>query len=232
MSEAALRQMIEQLQRDVAALAARSRSPLNPAVRVIVQTGHGFTIGQLIRHNGTSWVQSLADAAENAVIGGMVISVQGANTFTLGTPGLYVTGLSGKTAGAVHYLDETTPGGMTETAPALAVPVLLADSASSGVLLACVAAGGGTPPTEAGTVWASDTDGTAGEWVRDLDLGENDTGKAGKLRLLSPDAVGVAVEIDAALVPSAAKQLSIREVEECDAGVTKKRLILASALYT
>jgi hypothetical protein len=262
MSDTALRQMIEQLQRDVAALAARSRSPLNPAVRVIVQTGHGFTVGQLIRHNGTSWVKSQADTAANAVIGGMVISVQGANTFTLGTPGLYVTGLSGKTAGAMHYLDATTAGAMTTTAPAISVPVLLADSATSGVLLACAAAGGGGAgnASEYGYVYASAASSPfAGEWTRSQSLGRGqrtssaDVGSLDVAISTDGDAVLIGDAVDGiavydrsvstsvpvikialgnAALNATGRALEVREIDVCDGGTAKKMLVLCSVPYT
>lgn len=91
--------------------------------------------------------------------------------------------------------------------------------------------GGGLMPTEDGTVFASDGAGTAGEWVRDLDLGRNATGKAGVLRVRSPDASGDAVVIDGALVTASGKKLTVREIDICDGTTPKKMLVVGSAPY-
>lgn len=199
---------------------------------MVQQTTHGLAVKDVVRHNGTDWTKSQADTAANAVVGGMVIAVLSPDVFIVATPGSYVSGLSGLTAGAVHYLDASTAGALTTTAPAIAVPIIHADTTTSGVLMSAWPGGSsGVAPTEDGTVFASDSAGTAGEWVRDLDLGKNATGKAGVLRVKSPDASGDAVVIDGALVTASSKKLTVREEDVCDAGVAKKRLILASAPY-
>ncbi len=95
---------------------------------------------------------------------------------------------------------------------------------------AAVWATGVPNPTEDGTVLCSKSDLT-GEWVMNVDIGRNAAGKAGKIQVLSPNASGVAVEVDAALVTAAARKLTLREIDVCDAGVAKKMLILASAPY-
>jgi hypothetical protein len=120
---------------------------------------------------------------------------------------------------------------VTTTEPTISAPVY--DAMSTTVAQVCSGGGGATAlaPTEDGTVFASDTAGTAGEWVRDLDLGKNASSKAGKLRILSPDASGVAVEIDGSLVPASSKKLTVREVDICDAGTAKKMLVIGSAPY-
>jgi hypothetical protein len=64
-----------------------------------------------------------------------------------------------------------------------------------------------------------------------VDIGRNATSKAGVLTLLSPNASGDAVVIDAALVTASTKKLTVREIDVCDAGVAKKMLVLASAPY-
>jgi hypothetical protein len=107
----------------------------------------------------------------------------------------------------------------------------MADSTKSGVLIVGAGGGAATPPTEDGTVWCSKSDLSGGEWVLTVDIGRNATSKAGKLQLLSPNASGVAVEIDAALVTASGKKLTIREINVCDAGLAKKMLVLGSATY-
>jgi hypothetical protein len=226
---ATLRAELEAIKRRLPTRVGRDRP--EATVRMVLQASHGLAVKNPIRNNGTSWVKSQADTAANAVVGGVVIAVLSANAFIMATPGSYVAGLSGLTAGAVHYLDASTAGALTATAPAIAVPIIHADTTTSGVLMSAWPGGGVTAPTEDGLVFASDSAGTAGEWVRDLDLGKNATGKAGVLRVRSPDAGGDAVVIDGALVTASGKKLTVREEDVCDAGVAKKRMILASAPY-
>lgn len=113
-------------------------------LRRVVQASHGFSVGDPIRHNGTSWVKSKADTTANAVVAGIVVSVPHTGVFVVATGG-YIPGLTGLTAGALHYLG--TSGGLTTTAPTIAVPVLMADSTTSGVMFPTLPsnAGGGYP---------------------------------------------------------------------------------------
>jgi hypothetical protein len=196
---------------------------------MVKQTTHGFAVKDVIRHNGTSWTKSQADTASNAVVGGIVVAVLSPDVFVMATAG-YVAGLSGLTAGSVHYLSAATAGALTTTAPGTAVPVLLADSTTTGVIMA-LGSSGGIAPTEDGTVFCSNSAGTAGEWVLTVDIGRNAVGKAGKIQILSPDASGVAVEIDAALVTASTKKLKIQESDVCDGAYTKKILHLRSDTY-
>jgi hypothetical protein len=216
----------------VGALPGRFNGPrLGPSYRYVNKTAHGFAIGTVVRPDATTWGKSQADTAANAIVAGIVVSVPHANAFVVAFPGTYVRGLTSLTAGAVHFLDATTAGALTTTAPAIAVPILLANTTTSGVVMSAWPGGGVAAPTEDGLVFASDSGGTAGEWVRDLDLGKNATGKAGVLRVRSPDAGGDAVVIDGALVTASGKKLTVREVDVCDAGVAKKMLVLGSAPY-
>lgn len=209
----------QQLKRDVAALRAqlsrvegmaRAQVPTSfagaPAATtlVVTQASHGFAVKDPVRYNGTSWVKSTADTAANAIVAGIVTTVINANTVIVTTGG-YAAGLSGLTAGSVYYLDTT--GGLTATAPAIAVPVLMADSTTSGVIIA--GSGGGVPnPLVLGSVSAD-----------------------GKLQIFGDVANAVVVEIDGSLVTASSKELTIREIDVCDAGVAKKMLVLGSATY-
>lgn len=231
--EELLERRVADLERMMRRVSARDiQGGLPATTQIVQQTTHGLAVKDVVRHNGTSWTKSQADTAANAVVGGMVVAVLSPDLFVLATPGSYVTGLSSLTAGSVHYLDASTAGALTTTAPTIAVPILLADSTSSGVIMAAASSGSSiASPTEDGTVFASNSGGTAGEWVRTLDLGRNAASKAGKLQILSPDASGVAVEIDGALVTASSKKLTVREIDVCDAGVAKKMLVVGSAAY-
>jgi hypothetical protein len=133
----------ELLERRVAALEARMRAAparttpghTTSTTFVVSKTAHGLAVKNVVRHDGTNWVKSQADTAANAVVGGMVIAVLSPDVFVVAMPGSYVSGLSSLTAGSVHYLDETTAGAMTTTAPTIQVPILLADTATSGIML-------------------------------------------------------------------------------------------------
>jgi len=104
-------------------------------VKAITQNTHGFSVGDWLRHNGTIYVLAKADSASNAESIGVVSTVTDTNNFDLTTEG-YVTGLSGLTAGEAHFLDESTAGDITATAPIgeseIVKPVLIADSTTSG----------------------------------------------------------------------------------------------------
>ena len=103
--------------------------------RDIAQTGHGLVVGNVVRHNGTSYVKAQANSAANAEVVGIVAAVADANNFTLHYGGR-ITGLSGLTAGNVYYLDDDTSGLLTATEPPdagdVSKPLLMADSTTSG----------------------------------------------------------------------------------------------------
>lgn len=105
----------------------------------ITQTSHGFSVGNVIRLNGTStYAVAQADSVSDAEAIGIVSTVTDANNFVLTTGG-YVTGLSGLTANTVYFLDPSVAGGLTATQP-VAVgqvnkPIFISDTATSGYLI-------------------------------------------------------------------------------------------------
>lgn len=105
--------------------------------RDINQTTHGFSVGDWVRHNGTIYVAAQADVDANSDALGVVSAVAGVDDFTLQIHG-YITGLSGLTAGAAHFLSDTVAGAITATPPAdvgeIVKPVLIADSTTSGYI--------------------------------------------------------------------------------------------------
>lgn len=98
------------------------------------QTTHGFAVGNVLYHNGTSYALADASAIATAEVVGIVSAVADVDNFTLTTGGR-ITGLSGLTAGEAHFLSETA-GAITATAPttigAIVKPILVADSATTG----------------------------------------------------------------------------------------------------
>lgn len=98
----------------------------------VADTSHGFTVGDVLRFDGTNWVEAKADTAANAVVAGMVVSVPDTDTFALAASG-FVSGLTSLTAGSTYYLQDA--GGLGTSAGTVSVPVLLALTTTSGVLL-------------------------------------------------------------------------------------------------
>lgn len=81
----------------------------------LTQSGHGFSSGSWIRHNGSSWVTAQGNTIANSTGVWFVKSVSG-NDFTIVQRGR-VTGLSGYTAGQLLYLSAATAGAATNTKP-------------------------------------------------------------------------------------------------------------------
>ncbi len=167
-ASAAVASVIQAAQ-NVPLIQARQRASVDPGPLfwTVSQASHGLSVNNVIRHNGTIWIKSQADTAANAVVGGIVIAVISTGVFVMASAG-YVSGLSGLTAGSVHYLDAATAGALTTTAPSIQCPIIHADTATSGTLLSMWAGGGGvihvatTNPTATddssagyvlGTVW-------------------------------------------------------------------------------
>ena len=104
----------------------------------INQTGHGFVVGDWIRHNGTIYTKAQADSAANSRVVGVVISVIDADNFIVQSVG-YVDTLSGLTAGTIYYLSPSSAGAMTTTEPTaedqISKPVFIADSTTTGWVL-------------------------------------------------------------------------------------------------
>lgn len=97
----------------------------------ILQVDHGFSVGELLRFDGTNWVRSQADQDTSSDVYGIVSQVTGPNSLVLTTSGL-VTDLTGLTPGVPYYLSPDIPGALTEISPdvsgAVNKPVLLSIS--------------------------------------------------------------------------------------------------------
>ena len=98
------------------------------------QASHGFSVGTILTHNGSSYVAAQADSASNAEVIGIVSEVQDTNSFTIQTSG-HLTGLSGLTAGTVYFLSDTTAGTATSTEPTISKPVYYASSTTEATML-------------------------------------------------------------------------------------------------
>ena len=104
----------------------------------ISQVSHGFSVGQILYLNGSTYALAKADAANTAESTGIVSNIFSADMFQLTEIG-YAKGLSGLTAGNVYFLSDTVSGALTATEPtvigSVTKPMLLADSTTSGYVL-------------------------------------------------------------------------------------------------
>jgi hypothetical protein len=113
-----------------------ARPPIPPGnTAAIVQSGHGFSPGQVLRWNGSTHVLAKGDTAANAEAVGIVSHVWDANRFTLMFFGK-CTELSGLTPGAVYFLSPSTAGALTTTEPSvnpqISKPLLIAITPTTG----------------------------------------------------------------------------------------------------
>lgn len=103
----------------------------------VTQVGHPFSVGDVVRHNGTIYVKAAATDTAHAEVIGIVSEVLG-STFKITTHG-YIIGLSGLTAGTVYFLSTTTAGGLQTVEPTatghVSKPILVADSTTSGYVI-------------------------------------------------------------------------------------------------
>lgn len=99
------------------------------------QSTHGFSVGDVVYFNGTIYALADASAESTAEVAGIVSAVADTNNFTLLYSG-YISGLSGLTSGAAHFLSETA-GDLTATEPttagAVSKPLLIGLSTTTGL---------------------------------------------------------------------------------------------------
>jgi hypothetical protein len=112
-------------------------APGNSTVQPITQTAHGFSVGNVLYFNGTSYVKANASAASTAEVIGIVSAVANANSFTLLMEG-WISTLSGLIAGDTYFLSDVTSGLLTTTEPTttghISKPLLVATSSTTGVM--------------------------------------------------------------------------------------------------
>lgn len=102
----------------------------------VSQAAHGFTTGQAVYYNGTTWLLAKADNASTLGVG--VVQVVDANNFNVVTAGP-LTGLTGLTAGQYYFVSDVTAGTLSLVEPtsssSFSNPVLFAVSATVGIVL-------------------------------------------------------------------------------------------------
>lgn len=134
---AATQTALDELADRTKALEGASGGAADAVTKDIAQAAHGLSVGDWVRLSGGDYVEAQANSATNAEVVGVVSAVADVNNFTLQVAGR-VTGLSGLTANAVHFLDASTAGAATATEPtggSVSKPVLIADSTTSGWVL-------------------------------------------------------------------------------------------------
>jgi hypothetical protein len=100
------------------------------------QTAHGFTSGQAVYFNGTTWFLAQANNINTLGIG--IVSYVDANDFNLYQSGA-ISGLTGLTAGQYYFVSDVTAGLITSTPPtstsSFSNPILFALTTTTGIVL-------------------------------------------------------------------------------------------------
>lgn len=128
--------------RDRRVTLAQLRTYLGAGITVgVTQASHGLTVGDVVRFDGTDYVQATADTAANSEAVGVVSLVDG-DSFAYQTAGVVST-LSGLTPGELYYLRDD--GSLGTSAGTVDKPILIATTATTAVLILAIsgASGGG-----------------------------------------------------------------------------------------
>jgi len=110
------------------------------------QTAHALSVGDWVYLNGGDYEKALADAEATSFVVGVVVDDIDINNFTLQMGGS-VSILTGLVSGTVYYLSETVAGALTGTqpdTPNTVIPLVVANSTTSGVMLSLGEKGGGS----------------------------------------------------------------------------------------
>jgi len=103
-------------------------------IKRVTQASHGFSVGQVLYLNSSTYALARADVAATAEVAGMVSRVIDASTFELTICG-EVSGLSGLTVGENYFLSPSSAGAITATEPSvvgqISLPVGVASSATA-----------------------------------------------------------------------------------------------------
>ena len=137
----------------------------------ITQSSHGFSAGDVLRHNGTTYVKAQADTEDNSAAIGIIESVVDTNNYVLAYGGLISITGAGFTAGEVYYLSAATAGAITTTAPTIKKQVLIAISSTAAILLIDSVGGAGTGDVSGPSSSVDEAivrfDGTGGKTIQD-----------------------------------------------------------------
>jgi len=99
------------------------------------QASHGFSVGNILRHDGSDYQLAQANTSENAEVIGIVSEVLDANSFKIQFIGI-VNYLTGITPGKSYFLSPTVAGNLTDVEPTttgqISKPLLTAVSTTGG----------------------------------------------------------------------------------------------------
>jgi len=113
-----------------------SSSSSSSSLITVTQASHGFSTGNSVYYNGSSWLLAKSDGYNTLGIG--VIKVTDANTFDVYISGL-ISGLTGLTSGEYYYVSDAVAGNLTVTEPtstsSYSNPILFAISTTEGFVL-------------------------------------------------------------------------------------------------
>ena len=103
----------------------------------VVQSSHGFSVGNAVYYTGSAWAKAIANASTSLGLG-IVSAVADANNCTIQFNGP-ITGLSGLTSGQYYFVSDSSAGALTTTEPtasgSYSNPILFATSTTTGVVL-------------------------------------------------------------------------------------------------
>lgn len=99
----------------------------------VTQALHGYSLCEVLKYNGTSYVRAQSDVQSNVGIW-LITKIIDVNTFVISSNG-YFSGLTGGTTDTTGFLSSTTPGGLVTTAPAISQPIIYWTSATTGWVL-------------------------------------------------------------------------------------------------
>lgn len=136
--------------RDRRVTLAALRTFLGAGITVgVTQASHGLSVGDVVRFDGTDYVQATADTAGNAEAVGVVTAIPDSGMFAYQTAGVVST-LSGLTPGELYYLQDD--GSLGTSSGTVDKPILIATSATTAVLILAISGAGG-----GGGAWGSIT---------------------------------------------------------------------------
>lgn len=104
------------------------------------QTSHGFSVGNVVSFNGTSFVKGIASTGNNLEFLGIVSSVIDANNFTLTYSGFIdLTTVGGLSANTVYFVSPSSAGALTPTEPfnpgESSRPILITQQSNKGLVM-------------------------------------------------------------------------------------------------
>lgn len=122
----------------------------------VQQAAHGLTVGDVVRFDGTEYVQATADTAANSEAVGVVTATE-TDAFAYQTAGVVST-LSGLTPGELYYLQDN--GSLGTSSGTVEKPILIATSSTSAVLILAITGEGGGGATAWGGITGNISDQT------------------------------------------------------------------------